>query len=845
MNFFRQNLPANRRSQIAVIITFVIAVILLFIAVFINLAKVSQVKTTASQAVDRSGLALASQLGSIGHYYKEKVLKISGPCTSPCQEKTIDGQRVIEVCSTDLISLAALIVILAAAGIVAFFAPVAYLAVGSIATVGAAAISMALLGGINTEFGKMTGYNAMRESALYQTLASTQSDDVELKSTGAGIFHDETTGQDYNLNVIPGINNERKVNRFFAWYYTKRLIFAGDDYLKGAVDAFKSGLLGGGIDVKRDSGGWNINALSYVIEPGPAEDKADYEITCTSSTCLPWVKNIALKQIAVIKIDATQPPGAQQIVDNSGFLSDKFLALAKRLEKSYGLSFCAKGTLGSIYCDDINFLMADLRDFLLKIKEVSDLPASYAYKNVTQWLPSFYDPRQHNFDRTAKGNCSASLDCDVYSRLTRDQNKINTWITELESLSNTRIIPDIKKPHGECSWGQGVPIAESRCFTEENVTMSVKYGKCDGGKRYISYNNDVYCFKSGGRWARNCSCEGPVNWTNTPPPYQCHTQISGQWPSYIYECCGEPISPCAWAGTYYTCCKNLPVCNDGDLYGKKPEWCDSRGDRANCPRLEKCRHGCSVKNFNCDGEAKNFQGQLAYNNTSGPNEVEQALKILRALNYNITQIKDVISDLADKVEFYSGHKGEKFTDANNNGVYDENENFTDLNGNGVYDSVFPAAINRDEIIYAWKDKQGFSHLARAKLEGYPERLPYVSESSEWGWFGPIPYPQKCRRLNAYQGDFKLTSWRYDQDQPTDVSGWNLRRRKSTPAEFDKTKLGYMVNDIQTNGKLTPTASAFWYSQGDIDDLLNHYAISSRVKARYGPDKSDIYIERLQ
>ena len=774
-----------RKGQIAVIITFVIAVIFLFVAVFINLSKVSQVKTTTSQATDKAALGLASQLGSMSHYYAEKALEGKG--------KEIPEEGVIEYCNksslSDFLPLAVLIGIGILTGIASFFfAPALPIIIGA----AAAAVSTVMLSGITTEFEKMTGKNAMRESALFQALLSTQSDDVELKRTGVkGIFHDETTGQDYDLSPIPEMHNERKVSRFLAWYYTKRLLFAGDDYLKQAVDVFKSKLKRF-IDIEWDSAKWKVSKLSYFIEPGPASKGADYEITCTSnSSCPPWVKNIALKQIAIIKIDATLK-GEKQIT--GGFPREKFLDLAKRLKNSYGsgLSFCAKDISGSVYCDDINFLMLSLWDFLSKIKEVSDIPASYAYKNVTQWLPSFYDSAKHNPDGSAK-NCD-SLDCDVYLRLTRVQNNINSWITELEALNNrntdkTGIIDIIEKAHGDCTWGRGKQL---------DRTCNTVYGP-------------------------NCAiCGGNYCGESSEDPCDC--------PS---SCCYAP-QKCAWEGNYYTCDKDPPVCRPGygDLYGNIPGWCSSHGYHASCsPSCASC-----TENFDWSGEARNFQGQLAYDNTTGPTEVEQAIRIMKALSYDITQIKGVISELADKVDFYFKNKGEPFTDANNNGVYDENEKFTDLNGNGVYDSVFGEVIKRDEIVYAWKDKKGFSHLAFVKIKGYPKELPKVTESIEWAGL------KKCRRLYNYQGDFTITTSRYDQDQPTDIGGWKLRRRKKgateTGREFGPEYLQKIVVDVQDNGKIDTT-------QAYIGTILSDYAITSCSKVHYSPKKSDIYIKETK
>ncbi|MBU4418834.1 MAG: hypothetical protein KJ594_03000, partial [Candidatus Omnitrophica bacterium] len=427
MNFFRKNLPLNRRSQIAVIITFVIAVIILFTAVFINISKVIQIKTSTSQAADKVALSLASQLGSMSHYYKDEVL---GGQT----EKTGYGWLAL-----------VLVLVGSIVGGILISPVVLLTGLGLLVSM---SMSTSMLGGITDRFNKeMTTHDALRESALFGALLSTQSDDVELKRVGVSIFRDEATGKDYDLSAIPEMRNANKVGRFAAWYYALRLPLVSDDDLKQALDTFKSGLKRFiAIDVEDgwDSEKWKINKFSYFIEPGLEEDSANYEITCTSSaSCPAWVKNVTSKQIAIMKIDATQPEGPSQVT--GGFLTDKLISLLQRLKCAYpSLSFCSSSdpcTTATVTCSDVNKLIEDLRMFLFRSKEFVDMPMTAALNNTTQWLPFFYDSNQHNLD---KSSIDGDLEDDAYERLTRDQNNINTWITELEALNNTTVVPDIK-----------------------------------------------------------------------------------------------------------------------------------------------------------------------------------------------------------------------------------------------------------------------------------------------------------------------------------------------------------------------------------------------------------------
>ena len=60
----------NSNSQIATIITFIVAVLFLFTLISINIGRIAQKKTNIDNIADSVGLSLASQLGSIGNALK-------------------------------------------------------------------------------------------------------------------------------------------------------------------------------------------------------------------------------------------------------------------------------------------------------------------------------------------------------------------------------------------------------------------------------------------------------------------------------------------------------------------------------------------------------------------------------------------------------------------------------------------------------------------------------------------------------------------------------------------------------------------------------------------------------
>ncbi len=774
MNFFRKKPPLNQRSQIAVIITFVIAVIILFIVVFINITKVSQVKTSTSTSADKAALGLASQIGSMSHYYAHTVL----------HDSTVDGKP--EECSDwwDEFVVSKWVWLKGLVGIPSpGYTP-----------------SIPMEGSISDAFNTMSNFNALRESALFQAAISLQSDDVTLLPlTGnPGFFYEDVNNSgafdagepQYDLSSIPQMRKQNKVDRFTAWYYTKRLPWVSDDGLKRELDIFISKLKEF-VDVDQwdSTKEWNIQKASYTIEPAePAATSTGipkYRTTCTTD-CPAWVGGLAWpkedppdpesRKIRIVTIDRDDRDSNNNYNPTGGFLKDKFMGLAERLDSTgvYGLTFCITiiGTTSYTSCGDINGVIVDLTEFLGRTKELLDLPLSERIKGVREaWFARFYDFAKHKPDRTS---IDGSNDHDIYLRLTRDQNYLNTWITELEKLNRytdpiTRIVTGISKEieskHGDCTWGQGYQVVSS----------------CDT------------------RYAAVC---GPCAWS------YCGESAEA---CCVNKCCHEP-KPCAWEGIYYTCCQSPPVCSSGDLYGVKPGWCSTHGDRATW--CTKSCSGCNVKNFNCDGDAKSFQGQLAYDNTSGLTEVGQAIGILQALSDDIAYIQMTITRFADTVEQLAPKK----------------------------DAV------RNQLVYAWKDKSGSGHLVSVKIEGedagtvtgYPDQdLPYITESRDWSY-------NKCRKLEDYEGSFKIITSHYDQDIDIAAPQWKLpRRQKPSDAEFDSVKLFAMVNAIQNTGKLNPVACCDChggsYCQSDIDKLLNNYAITSTSQAHYGFEKSGIYI----
>ena len=719
------------KGQIAVIITFVIAVIFLFVAVFINLSKVSQVKTATSQATDKAALGLASQLGSMSHYYKEKVF---------------NGKPKEPICTSDLGQIV---------DIPALYLASFILSPKSFLSDAGALFSNTMLGAISERITKdMSNYNGWREKVLLEVLLSIQADDVWFKSKakGTGIFLD-ASGNEYDLSLIPGMLNQPKVDRFLAWYYTKRYPLVSEEGLRRAINNFVNKLKDVVVTEKWDPKKWMITefSLKAVMDTG--------QITCTSPACPPWVIDSKSNSIRVAKFDESN--------NASGFLIDKFAGLLDRLEgRGYEVSFFKKsiwkepwakvfGGMGT----ELKNVIEDLNTSLKQAVDLLNLPLSVRAQQVTEWFPKFYDLNIHDREKDGKSIVD-SLDPtndgrDIYERLQRCKDKLNAWLNEVSSKIggqtsiNEKIKEGIRDNHGSYCL-QGYPDYKESCYTRARCGCPLPFNGCAG---------DI--------------CENPA--------------------------------PARWWGSYGTCTgaddhSAHPVCINGDLYEAAPKYLDSNW----CKKLRPSpgcvsrKRTCPEMNCNAPGTKTTidnsyyFQGQMSWENTSGPTEVGQAAAVLSKIIFTITQVQDAIKALAD---------------------------------------IYAAFLDKDsplrnEITYAWKDEKfGLSHLAYVAIPDYPKDLPYITEERKWFEF------KKCQSLKAYEGDFQITASRYDQDQPA-AAGWQLRRRKQ-PAnpEFNAGILSLIVGDIQNTTQVAPPRE---YS---LTAILSNYAITSTTTAHYGPEKS--------
>ena len=750
-NYFGLKNSKNIKSQIAIIITFAIAVIILMVIVFMNIAKVSEVKTLTARVSDSAALRLGSSIGSMANYLKQEAL---------------NGKE--KICTLTFLGIFAF-----AAGLFVLTGGNLFIAILGISVISGIGFSPDGLkttftssSSINKEifetFSEMSRHNSFREQALYEAISSLQTDDVLLAPIGpegGGIFAEDLDGDGeadsggrwFDLSEIDEVKNAPVVGRFFAWYHERRLPLVSEQGLKAKINDFLDDLQEYISMEEWDSDKWIYKKVYFRIK-----EDGRFSITGTTPS---WVKDS--DTINILSIDEADKDENNNY-NPKGFLKEKFTDLAEDLEDDYDLISCDQSWLdklwGNAKCGMIDAVIKDIRDLTAYTKEIVELPETSKVVDIAQWFEAkFYDEESTE---------------DIYDRLTRSKDEIQNWIKELGDL-DVGIRDDIPKPRGECSWGRGSGAGGS-CYT-----------------RYGCSTSECGC---------TCCCSDDC----TGGCCCCNT------------CCypSSYKSPCIWEGIYYTCCKNPPVCSNGDLYKKIPSWCSVHGDHSGCDSHCSCT---ASNDFDCSGVADDYQGLLAYNNTAGLTEVGQTIEVLIALKEDLDNIKILIENFSADIEVILAKD----------------------------DAL------KNQIVYAWEGKieegqeRGRRHLVSVKIDDYPEKLPYILEKEKDGWFSLW----KCYELMEHEGSFTVSASRYDES--VSLSWWNMRYQKEEGEDLAVADdLGTVIAIIQNDAQvpIENYKMAIDNLITGVDPSLNRVlekAIPSETKGYYGPDKKNIYIKRVK
>jgi hypothetical protein len=788
MSFLRKTMPLcfsrgrnrkNQRSQIAVIVALFIGVIFLFTIVILNIAKVSNIKMLEANAVDKAALRVASSIGSLANaYYRE--------LGSATVKEVINYDLLLRLLLAALVTLALLFL-----GPLLFISPVQAILTGI-----GIIVSLAMAAGINRGFQEMTLRNGVRESAVYQILQSVVSDDVELKVTGTpGIFQaidasGAFIGPTYDLRKVPMMTWHKKVSRFQAWYKTKRFPLVDDSTVQTGINNFIYDPVSG---IKRyiDIDYYNpskflMEKFSWLTDIMGMSSATRYQVTCGTTqaqgVCPSWVKvpiDPMYQYVRVMRIDENEAV-------SGGFLDEKFIPLLNRLQTAYGGIYCGSCPITS---DDYNTVKKSLQDTLLRFKEVVNMPVNQRIGGLGQWFPFFYWEEKHLCD---PHNVSADgdYDYDIYLRLEQNRKKMEDWITALENLNNTQLVPNIPPSYGSwCVQGRGADAVS--CY--HNIGTCFVIAWC----QHEVCNDSKDCW-----WV----CDG----------VECIDWLPGRWYGDYGTCVGN--------GTDFN---GHPVCTlggAGDLYNGRPAWCDAL-------QPDPCRthsDGCG----SCTAPGQNpiapqtphyFQGQNSFANpdnstSAGPTEVKQAIRLLWGIINNMNKMQLTIINLYNVIR------------------QDTPPNPTCTNCCAPNLLAVQKEYLRNNAVYAWRDKPHrdgrpqYAHLVTVNVTNFPWELPYITQKLTW-WLYVIPRTRY--ELFASSGEFTFGVSRYDQDQPT--PWWNFRRRRMTLGpEYNVATLNSIVDEVQSTGKVDNVSNA-----NAIMEIKAFYAINSSAKVEYGPVKSDI------
>ncbi|MFH1678665.1 MAG: hypothetical protein ABH914_03500, partial [Candidatus Omnitrophota bacterium] len=207
-NIKKKNLP----GQVAVIITFVIALIFLFVMVIVNIGRISDIKTQTANLSDKAALSLASELGS----YINNLEDITG-------------------CSLNWEWLAGWIAVLSVYFLghrLNFFTvPVGFYIMGIGTSLIINEIATIMKEGLTKSFPRsMTIYNGVREGVVASMLSSLGSADRESvdRILSTNTFSDPITGVTYDLSASPILNEiqgKAKIPRFVVMFRITHLYF--------------------------------------------------------------------------------------------------------------------------------------------------------------------------------------------------------------------------------------------------------------------------------------------------------------------------------------------------------------------------------------------------------------------------------------------------------------------------------------------------------------------------------------------------------------------------------------------------------------------------------------------
>ena len=580
-------------GQIVVILTVLLAILILLTVVIVNIAKVSDIKTSTSQISDRGTLGLCSGLSAYSNVIVKTIL-------NRCNSCTITPSSVSCVCPNWGLIIPWLGLIFAIGLALIGFPEGSVLLAAIFIYPFALEVNNIMKGGFSNAAADLSQYSFMRETSIMGMLNLAQFDPILVKRDGTSdrfFYIDPVSNIQYNYDLtdspIAAKNKDKHfLPRYLAWYWSKRYPQVSEWRLRPLIDVFVNDLLKITELNHWDSAKWNYDEVSLKVDAP--------NITCAAGSCPEW----AVPEKGIVRVlshvNKVEPSTIEAIIawlkgtsTSEGFLPVKFPELITRLlntsiYSSY-ITF-ASGTppvcvLGWCFGEGIHDLaeiwsvIEVLRGLMLRDMELLNLPVSYRIPSINNWLPVWYNKDDHSED--------------IYTRLLtvliggnlggKDIKGIYAWKSDLDKIA-AEIRSVIPEANGHNEHGLRDPV--SQCAT----------APCCG-------------------WDCSILCCYPGD--------------------------------CSFEGTFCSACDDgtPPICSIRDLYGSQPA-------SIMCPlddRSVDCACSCS-RSSECP-PACNFQGdETPAPIRAGLNEVEQASEILRDLAAALERVRIDIFNFAQAAD---------------------------------------------------------------------------------------------------------------------------------------------------------------------------------------------------
>lgn len=840
-------------SQIATILTLVMAVIFLFIVITINIGNIAQEKTMLSNVSDNAALLLASMLGSLSNGLRMK-LGLWGTKDKECD---FDWLLVKIIAAVGALIVSILLIAAGGIGIPGTIGATLSI-IGLIA--GAAGSAALFVGGVITavqepgsfkqaelQFRNMTFEERIKEQGIQLSLYSLVGDpnkncvDKPCFPTGGGdpaLYGGCSDPQDLDMD-----GDKTDCISCFAYWYTERLesLPRKGDVVQAIYDAlfFNPRLLEEGkappnsgvklprIYVKRNEETWKADSYGFWI------DTNNNQLADPDESADPQRKGHLTMDSTAYTDDPHNAAGVvyKHDIYFVDWLEQRFIPLVKRLhEYGYGLSPDLDKTL-----KDIEFLISGEESRQKgEIKEFED--------GVAELYGTDFDSRLQSFEEWMAVFYNGTKEQDWSDRMQEWINKIEGWIVLLEEKRD-RINDDLEKcsasgPY-ECGRGDknkdACCVSHCECHCEPCPPPDDDGPEDDGpeGGGPEGGGLEAALFHNGDVKAHFAWFSGSDEKILLASNGGCSCPDCGGCECICDSACG--CGPEQGGGKF--CPRGL----SGSPCGGRPTYANTPSGKNCCDttymlHYQVCDAGTHPTGGGgpCDGPCSDTYHDCEVDHNLNHITREHAVEYLEQFVADVKALAEL--DYVDDGEDHRGAFQKGYEDAqlkaSDPRLYEalyEWEDYAGRKGEMTNQRVKHAVYVRlsDDLKPNDKDpKKGF-------------QLPYPHQYREWGW--PSFGNRKCTSVMRERGDFGIVVARYDQDVGTAPESpfkkfWIFKTRQTTGESDVPQNILNRINNPQPcalDAQGNKTINAFCVDKETADWVLRN-GIVSATKGYYGP-----------